>query len=88
MLNTKDFTFLLPILWHWEYSWNYLICKSLNKFTLSGRKSQIIYIYWIDILLRVNCPILNKFEPEIWKLFAKKKKNEYSISLNWYSTVK
>ena len=28
---------------------------------------EIIIIYWIDILLRVNCQNLNKFELEIWK---------------------
>ena len=30
------------------------------------------YIYQIDILLRVNCQILNKSKWDLWKLFVKK----------------
>ena len=50
------------------------------KLGLLGKYYEIIFISRINMLLRVNSRNLNKFDWEIWKLFAPP--NESSISLN------
>lgn len=68
---------------HWRFHFFYINTLTLRKlmewprvyiikYQISERKYQIIYIYWIDVLLRVNYLIANKFEQEI----------EYLIFLN------
>ena len=79
-LTLKISLFIL-ILWYCKYPWNGLVRKSSNKLRLSEGKCHISYIYIIDILLRVSCPILNKFEWELLKVICKKTGS--SISLNW-----